>query len=78
MSVTGVSDVVTDWRAHMISRSGFRLFGATHGAAQAMRDVGLEVAGTLDDLFGEVDVVVDCTRPCELPPRTSIRTNFER
>jgi glyceraldehyde-3-phosphate dehydrogenase (NAD(P)) len=26
-----------------------------------MREAGVEVAGTLDDLLGEVDVVVDCT-----------------
>jgi glyceraldehyde-3-phosphate dehydrogenase (NAD(P)) len=61
MSLTGVSDVVTDWRAHMIIQNGFRLFGATGEHATAMRDADLEVAGTLDDLLGEVDVIVDCT-----------------
>jgi glyceraldehyde-3-phosphate dehydrogenase (NAD(P)) len=25
MSLAGVSDVVTDWRAHMVTRSGFSL-----------------------------------------------------
>jgi len=29
MLLTGVSDVVTDWRALMVTRNGFRLFGAT-------------------------------------------------
>ena len=29
MSLAGVSDVVTDWRAHMVTRNGFALFGAT-------------------------------------------------
>jgi glyceraldehyde-3-phosphate dehydrogenase (NAD(P)) len=61
MSLEGVSDVVTDWRAHMIGRNGFRLFGATAEHASAMRDAGLEVTGTLDDLVGRVDVIVDCT-----------------
>jgi glyceraldehyde-3-phosphate dehydrogenase (NAD(P)) len=61
MLLTGVSDVVTDWRAHMVSRNGFRLFGATDQYAAAMREAGLEVAGTLDDLLGVVDVIVDCT-----------------
>ena len=61
MSVAGVSDVVTDWRAHMVGRKGFRLFGATGEHAAGMRDAGLEVAGTLDDLLGGADVVVDCT-----------------
>jgi glyceraldehyde-3-phosphate dehydrogenase (NAD(P)) len=61
MSLAGVSDVVTDWRARMATRNGFRLFGATSEHASAMRAVGLEVAGTLDDLLGQADVVVDCT-----------------
>ncbi|MEQ1760666.1 MAG: type II glyceraldehyde-3-phosphate dehydrogenase [Vicinamibacterales bacterium] len=61
MSLAGVSDVVTDWRARMAIRSGFRLFGATDEHASAMRAVGLEVAGTLDDLLDQADVVVDCT-----------------
>jgi glyceraldehyde-3-phosphate dehydrogenase (NAD(P)) len=61
MSLVGVSDVVTDWRARTITRNAFRLFGATTEAASAMRGAGLDVTGTLDDLLGQVDVVVDCT-----------------
>jgi glyceraldehyde-3-phosphate dehydrogenase (NAD(P)) len=45
----------------MVTRNGFRLFGAAAEQAAAMRDAGLEVAGTLDDLLGLVDVIVDCT-----------------
>ena len=60
MSLAGVSDVVTDWRARMATRNGSRLFGATGDHASGMRAVGLEVAGTLDDLLGQADVVVDC------------------
>ena len=61
MVLTGVSDVVTDWRAHMVVRNGFRLFGATAEHVRSMREAGLEVTGTLDGLLGEVDVIVDCT-----------------
>jgi glyceraldehyde-3-phosphate dehydrogenase (NAD(P)) len=61
MSLAGVSDVVTDWRARVATRNGVRLFGATGEHANGMRGAGLEVAGTLDDLLGEADVVVDCT-----------------
>ncbi len=61
MTVAGVSDVVTDWRAHMARRNGFRLFGATDEHAGHMRAAGLDVDGTLGDLLGETDVVVDCT-----------------
>ena len=61
MSMAGVSDVVTDWRAHMVTRNGFLLFGATTAHAGAMRESGLDVTGTLDELLGQADVVVDCT-----------------
>jgi glyceraldehyde-3-phosphate dehydrogenase (NAD(P)) len=61
MSLAGISDVVTDWRARMVLRNGFRLFGATGEHASRMRAVGLEVAGTLEDLLGQCDVAVDCT-----------------
>jgi glyceraldehyde-3-phosphate dehydrogenase (NAD(P)) len=61
MVLVGVSDVVTDWRAHMAINNGFRLFGATAEHVEAMRRAGLDVTGTLDDLLGEAEVVVDCT-----------------
>ena len=61
MSLVGVSDVVTDWRAHMVTRNHFSLFGATTEHANAMRGAGLNVIGTLDELLGQADVVVDCT-----------------
>lgn len=61
MVLAGVSDVVTDWRAHMVIRNGFRLFGATAEHVRVMRGAELEVTGTLDDLLGDADVIVDCT-----------------
>ena len=61
MSLVGVSDVVTDWRARMVTRNGLALFGATGEHAKAMREAGLDVTGTLNDLLGQADVVVDCT-----------------
>ena len=61
MLVAGISDVVTDWRATIVMRNGFRLFGVTEDHAVAMRGTGLELAGTLDDLLAQTDVVVDCT-----------------
>lgn len=61
MVLTGVSDVVTDWRAQAVLQNNYQLFGATADSAAAMRDAGLEIRGTLDDLLGQADVVVDCT-----------------
>ena len=61
MELAGVSDVATDWRLRVAMRRGFRLFGATPEQAEGMRQARLEIAGTLDDLLGRADVVVDCT-----------------
>ena len=71
MNLVGVSDVATDWRARMVLQKGFRLFGATAEAAAKMRDAALGVAGTLEDLLEQVDVVVDCT------PKRVAATNVE-
>jgi hypothetical protein len=38
-----------------------RLFAATDQHATAMGDAGLDVSGTLNDLLGRVDVIVDGT-----------------
>lgn len=61
LSLAGVSDVVTDWRARAAIAKGLRLFGATDEHVAAMRAVGLDVAGVLTDLLAEADIVVDCT-----------------
>ncbi|MGH9334079.1 MAG: type II glyceraldehyde-3-phosphate dehydrogenase [Vicinamibacteria bacterium] len=61
MSLSGVSDVVTDWRARVATGKGFPLFGATDEHASVMRAAGLEVEGALQDLLDRADLVVDCT-----------------
>ena len=61
MSLLGVCDVVTDWRARVVVGAGVPLFGATSDHVTAMRSAGLEAAGTLDDLLADADIVVDCT-----------------
>jgi glyceraldehyde-3-phosphate dehydrogenase (NAD(P)) len=61
LQLVGVCDVVTDWRSRTALSRGFPVFGATPQHADGMRNAGLDVAGTLEDLLGQVDVVVDCT-----------------
>lgn len=61
MVVAGVADVLTDWRMRAAARAGHTLFGAAQEHAVAMREAGLPVAGDLEALLGETDVVVDCT-----------------
>lgn len=61
MELVGVVDVIADWRPRMAMRRGMKLFAAAPEQAQGMKANGLEVAGTLEDVLGNVDVVVDCT-----------------
>ncbi len=61
MLLVGVVDVVADWRPRVAVSRGLALFGAASEHAEAMRKAGLKVAGTLEDLLGQVDIVVDCT-----------------
>lgn len=61
MDLVGVADLATDWRIRAATELGIEVFAATDAAADAMRVVGVPVAGTLPDLIGRVDVVVDTT-----------------
>lgn len=61
MRLAGVVDVATDWRPRVAVSRGMALFGAAPEHADAMRKAGLQVAGTLEELLGQVDVIVDCT-----------------
>ncbi|WP_011583192.1 MULTISPECIES: type II glyceraldehyde-3-phosphate dehydrogenase [Chelativorans] len=61
MVLAGVADVATDWRLRPLGAKGIALYGATPEHAEAMGKAGLIVAGTLDALLAQSDVVVDCT-----------------
>ncbi len=61
MELVGVSDVVTDYRIRVAAERGYALYASSPDAAPRMRDAGIPVEGTLDDLLPAADVVVDCT-----------------
>jgi len=61
MELVGVVDVVSDWRARVATERHMRLFAANAATAEVMRKSGLRVEGTLEELLGEVDLIVDCT-----------------
>ncbi len=61
MALIGIADIEIDWRMRMALRRGFRLFASIPDRADAMRKAGLEIAGTLEELIADADVVVDCT-----------------
>lgn len=61
MILAGVADVATDWRLRPLARKGIALYGATPEHTKAMEEAGLTVAGTLDELVAQSDIVIDCT-----------------
>ena len=61
MTLVGVADVTTDWRTRVLQAKEIPLFAGTSEALKAFSAAGIPTAGGLDEMLGEVDVVVDCT-----------------
>jgi glyceraldehyde-3-phosphate dehydrogenase (NAD(P)) len=61
MELIGVADVVSDYRIRVAVERGYPIYAAADEARAAMEATGIPVAGSLDDLLGQVDVVLDCT-----------------
>jgi glyceraldehyde-3-phosphate dehydrogenase (NAD(P)) len=61
MQLVGVSDVVSDYRMQAAIARGIAVYAGLPDRIAAMRDAGVPISGTLDDLLTGVDVVVDCT-----------------
>ncbi len=72
MILAGIADVATDWRVAVARSKGYPLYGATSEHALAMKEANLDPAGTLEDLLGAADIVVDCT------PKKVAARNVER
>jgi glyceraldehyde-3-phosphate dehydrogenase (NAD(P)) len=61
MELAGVGDVVSDYRVKAAVVHGIPIYASLAERAGQMREAGIPVAGTLDDLLASVDAVVDCT-----------------
>lgn len=72
MELVGVADIVTDYRIKTAVMLGIPIYASLPEKIEAMRASGVPVAGTLDELLNEVDVVVDCT------PKKVAASNKER
>lgn len=72
MELTGIADIDTGWRMKTAKSKGFRIYSALPDRVDAMREAGLDLAGTLDELMAASDVVVDCT------PKGVAARNVER
>lgn len=61
MELVGVADVVSDYRIRVAAERGYPVFASVPDRADAMRQAGIRLAGSVEDLIGSVDVMVDCT-----------------
>jgi glyceraldehyde-3-phosphate dehydrogenase (NAD(P)) len=61
MELIGVCDVVTDWRIKMAVNKKYPVFGFDHSASIKMKEAGIPVMGSLDDMLQAADIVIDCT-----------------
>ena len=61
MELVGVADVASDWRLRAAQQKGVRVLSAIDAQADVMRQAGIEIAGKLNDLLDDADIVVDCT-----------------
>lgn len=61
MELTGICDVISDWRIQNAVRKNFDIYAATPEAEKEMRESGLSVKGGMSELLAQVDLVVDCT-----------------
>lgn len=60
MELVGVSDIVSDYRVKVAMARGYSIYSSLQEKRAEMEAAGLRVAGTLDDLLRQVDVVADC------------------
>ena len=72
MELVGVADVVSDWRVRVAVEKGYPVFSSTPEAVETMHAAGIPVAGALDDLLQQVDVVADAT------PKKIAAANLQR
>ena len=61
MELAGVADVTYDYRIRVAVERGYPVFASVPEKQAEMEAAGVPVAGNLDDLLKQVDVVVDCT-----------------
>lgn len=60
MEIMGVTKTRPSYEAALAVGLGFPLY-VPEGSVQLFRDAGIETAGTIQDLYKKVDIMVDCT-----------------
>lgn len=67
MELVGVADVVSDYRIKVAAERGYPIYASVADKHAEMEAAGIPIAGTLDELLGMIDVVVDCTPKAVAP-----------
>ena len=60
MTLVGVADVVADYRVRLAVERGYPVYASAPERRGDMESAGIPVAGTVDELIRQADVVVDC------------------
>lgn len=60
MELVGIADVASNYRVRVAVERGYPVYAADAATGAQMEATSIPVAGTLDDLVGQVDVVADC------------------
>ena len=61
MKIIGVTKRTPDFEAQMAVEKGYPLYISAPGREGQFEEAGIKVAGTIDDLYDMVDLMVDCT-----------------
>ncbi|WP_265164193.1 type II glyceraldehyde-3-phosphate dehydrogenase [Salinimicrobium tongyeongense] len=72
MELTGICDIISDWRIENAVRKNYNIYSATQEAEKEMKNAGFSVKGGMTELLDQVDLVVDCT------PKKVAAKNVER
>lgn len=72
MELVGIADIGSDWRIKVAAGKGYPVYASSTQATEQMRTTSIPLAGTLDDLLKQVDVIADAT------PKKIAVANLER
>jgi glyceraldehyde-3-phosphate dehydrogenase (NAD(P)) len=61
MKIVGVTKRTPDFEAKMAVEKGYDLYISAPEREGLFMDAGIEVSGTINDLYDQLDIIVDCT-----------------
>ena len=61
MKLSGVCDIISDWRIQNAVRKNYDIYAATQEAEDKMKSEGISIKGDMQELLKNSDLVVDCT-----------------